>query len=169
MTKFNDDTMRPEMEALKEIAKQNHAERVAKTPDRIRYAEEQFKLNNIKYILKNSSNGHFHCFDSNGNLFQFWCSTGKIFYDYKVEQARQFKKSCREYRGIDNLIKLLVVEDYTKLKKQIKILEKALELTCDCFYNNFGKVLEPYYECNISSEAMQKHFKEQAKEILEDD
>ncbi len=95
-------------EALREMAKQRHAERVAKTPDRIEYAKQQFEKNGIKYVLKNSQNGHFHCFDSQGNLFQFWCSTGKIFYDHKVEQQRNLKRSCREWRGIDSVIKLIL-------------------------------------------------------------
>ena len=108
MKNFDDDTMRPEMEALKEMAKQAHAERVAKTPDRIEYAKQQFEKNKIVYIVKNYSNGHIHCFDYEGNLFQFWASTGKIMYDYKVGQKRKLKRSCREWRGIHNLIKLLI-------------------------------------------------------------
>ena len=112
MKNLDDDTMRPEMEALKEIAKQEHVERVAKTPDRIEYAKQQFEKNNIKYVIKNASNGHIHCFDYQGNLFQFWASTGKIYYDKKVEQQRKLKYSCREWRGIHNLIKLLVKRRY---------------------------------------------------------
>ena len=108
MKDFDDDTMRPEMQALKEIAKQKHTERVAKTPNRIEYAKQQFEKNNIKYTIKNFSNGHIHCFDYQGNLFQFWASTGKIYYDKKVEQKRKLKYNCRDLRGIHNLIKLLV-------------------------------------------------------------
>lgn len=111
MSKCNDDTIRPEMEALKEIAKQKHAERVAKTPNRIEYAKQQFKKNKIAYIVKNNSNGHIHCFDYQGNLFQFWASTGKILYDYKVEQKRKFDKNYRNLRGINNLIKLLIYKE----------------------------------------------------------
>lgn len=94
-------------EGIRELAKQNHAERVAKTPDRIEYAKKQFENNNIDYTLKNSINGHFHCFDLQGNLFQFWASTGKIWYDRKTELQRKLKRSCREWRGIHNIIKLL--------------------------------------------------------------
>ena len=111
MKDFDDDTMRPEMQALKEIAKQKHTQRVAKTPDRIEYAKQQFEKNNIAYTVKNSSNGHIHCFDYQGNLFQFWASTGKIMYDYKVEQKRKFDKNCRNLRGINNLIKLLIYKE----------------------------------------------------------
>ena len=108
MKNFDDDTIRPEIEALKEMAKQAHAERVAKTPDRIEYAKQQFEKNKIVYTVKNYLNGHIHCFDYEGNLFQFWASTGKIMYDYKVGQKRKLKRSCREWRGVHNLIKLLI-------------------------------------------------------------
>ncbi len=111
MSDFDDDSMRPEMQALKEIAKQKHAERVAKTPARIKYAEQQFEKNNIAYIVKNGSNGHIHCFDYQGNLFQFWASTGKIMYDHKVEQKRNLNSKCRNLRGINNLIKLLAYKE----------------------------------------------------------
>lgn len=52
------------------------------------------------------------------------------------------------------------------LHKEIKTLNKALELACDCFYVNFGNVLEPYCGIHTSSEAMQKHFKTKAKEMM---
>lgn len=103
----DDDSMRGEMELLSAMAKFNHQERVAKTPDRIEYVKEQLAKNNISYILKNRANGHFHCFDYQGNLFQFWCSTGKIFYDKKVEQKRNLNRGCREWRGVKSLINLL--------------------------------------------------------------
>ena len=82
-------------EALKEMSKQKHDERVQKTPDRIEYAIQQFESNNIKYVLKNFEIGHFHCRRrSNDKLFQFWAGTGKII-------------GCQE-RGIHNLIKMLL-------------------------------------------------------------
>lgn len=78
----------------KEISKQNHAERVAKTPERIKYAEKQFKDNDIEYVLKNPATGHFHCYrKSDGKLFQFYAGTGKI--------------QGHEVRGIHALVKIL--------------------------------------------------------------
>ena len=60
-------------------AQEQHKNRVAKNPDRIAYAIDQFDKNNIKYELKNASIGHFHCFrKSDGKLYQFWAGTGKI-------------------------------------------------------------------------------------------
>ena len=97
-----------DFEAIRELAKKHHDERVAKTPQRIEYAIQQFKKNNINFILKNSTTGHFHCFDKFDNLFQFWCSTGKIYYDNKVAKERNFKSNVKYLRGVHNLIKLLV-------------------------------------------------------------
>lgn len=80
---------------LKERGKRIHSERVAKNPERIQYAIEQFKKNHIRYVLKSEQNGHFHCFrQSDGKLIQFWAGTGKIL-DYPNE------------RGIRALIRIL--------------------------------------------------------------
>lgn len=60
-------------------AKEKHEERVKKNPNRIDYAIEQFKKNDIEYQLKNEAIGHFHCWrKSDDRLFQFWAGTGKI-------------------------------------------------------------------------------------------
>lgn len=53
--------MREYMDALKGHLKGKHDTRVAKTPDRVKYAIHQFDRNSIKYVLKNPSIGHFHC------------------------------------------------------------------------------------------------------------
>jgi hypothetical protein len=86
--------MRDEIwDALKDHAKQNHRERVAKNPERIAYAEQQFSSRGIRYSLKNAEIGHFHAWDASGRLHQFWASTGKILGSNR--------------RGIHNFIKLL--------------------------------------------------------------
>lgn len=71
--------MREVFEVLKEEGKKKHDERVAKNPDRIEYAIQQFEKNGIRYELKNEGIGHFHCWrKSDGRLYQFWAGTGKI-------------------------------------------------------------------------------------------
>ena len=92
--------MRDEIwDILRENAKETHKKRVAKTPDRIAYVIEQFEKNGIEYSLKSKENGHFHCKrKSDGKLFQFWASTGKIL---GYEGAR----------GIRALIRLLNTEE----------------------------------------------------------
>jgi hypothetical protein len=103
----DDDTMKGSMQLLKAMAKFNHQERVAKTPDRIEYAIKRFEEENIIYNLKNKSIGHFHLWDSQGNLFQFWASTGKIWFDKKTKDARGFTSFYRDYRGIENCIRIV--------------------------------------------------------------
>lgn len=62
-----------------EYAKEKHNERVLKNPQRIDFAIKQFEANNINYVLKNESTGHFHCWrKSDDKLFQFYAGTGKI-------------------------------------------------------------------------------------------
>ena len=62
-----------------EYAKEKHNERVLKNPQRIDFAIKLFEANNINYVLKNESTGHFHCWrKSDDKLFQFYAGTGKI-------------------------------------------------------------------------------------------
>ena len=91
---------REDFEGIKIHAQQVHAERVAKTPDRVAYAIEQFEKHGISYSLKNPSTGHFHCRrKSDGKLFQFYAGTGKIM------------NQPDHRRGIHCLIKILTRSD----------------------------------------------------------
>lgn len=63
---------------LTQIKKEQHDARVAKTPQRIEYAINQFNKFNIKFELKNKIIGHFHVFSREGKLYNFYASTGKI-------------------------------------------------------------------------------------------
>lgn len=82
-------------DALKNHAKQVHSERVAKNPDRIAYAIQQFEAHGIEYQLKNEQTGHFHCWrKSDDKLFQFYAGTGKI-------------QGFTQVRGIHSLIQML--------------------------------------------------------------
>jgi hypothetical protein len=82
-------------DTLKNHAKQVHSERVAKNPDRIAYAIQQFEAHGIEYQLKNEQTGHFHCWrKSDDKLFQFYAGTGKI-------------QGFTQVRGIHSLIQML--------------------------------------------------------------
>ena len=60
-------------------AQEQHKKRVAKNPQRVEYAKQQFEKNGIRYCLKNQMIGHFHCWRlSDNKLFQFYAGTGKI-------------------------------------------------------------------------------------------
>lgn len=92
------------LRGLKMDLKKKHDERVSKTPDRIKYAIQQFKNNNIEFQLKNPAIGHFHCWrKSDGRLFQFWAGTGKIL--------------GYQNRGINLLIKELCKDEIRRIEK----------------------------------------------------
>lgn len=94
-------------------AEEKHKERVAKNPDRISYAIEQFEKYGIEYCLKNTTTGHFHCWrKSDGKLFQFYAGTGKI-------------QSCNA-RGIRSLIRILT-EDSGSEPKRVREEESLFE------------------------------------------
>lgn len=83
------------MDALRNNAKNNHNNRVAKTPERIDYAKHQFIRFGIEHSLKNEETGHFHAKrKSDGKLFQFYAGTGKI-------------QGFEDKRGIKALLSLL--------------------------------------------------------------
>lgn len=89
---------REDFEGIKIHAKTVHDERVAKNPDRIAYAIQQFESHGIEYALKNEQTGHFHCRrKSDDKLFQFYAGTGKIMGE-------------KNRRGIHTLIRLLEQE-----------------------------------------------------------
>ena len=89
---------REDFEGMAQLAKENHKNRVAKNPERIQYAIEQFEKNGIEYYLKNEQTGHFHCHrKSDDKLFQFYAGTGKIM-------------GYQNARGIHALIKILTKE-----------------------------------------------------------
>jgi hypothetical protein len=90
---------REDFDGIRKHAKQNHDLRVAKTPERIIFAKNQFKKHDIKHVLKNAQTGHFHAWRKRDDkLFQFYAGTGKI---QGVENAR----------GIHALIKILCKGD----------------------------------------------------------
>ena len=96
-----------DFEGIKELAKKNHIERVAKTPQRVEYAKKRFDEEGIKWVLKNKSIGHFHIIDEYGNLFQYWAGTGKIWFDKKTKDARHFNTFYQDFRGIEDCIKVV--------------------------------------------------------------
>ena len=80
-------------------AQEQHRKRVAKTPEWIAYAIQQFEEHGIEYELKNAQTGHFHCRRKvDGKLFQFYAGTGKI-------------QGYDRARGIHALIRLLEKEE----------------------------------------------------------
>ena len=132
-----------EWSALREFAKRNHDERVVKTPQRIEFAEKLFNERNIKYVIKNKAIGHFHLFSIDGDLVQFWCSTGKIMFDKKVREKYNLKLSMTDWRGVHNAAKIIGIInnelqpkdekpiDINKPANENKKLSTALKMACN--------------------------------------
>lgn len=92
----------PLWDGLRDLAKEKHTKRVAKTPSRIQYAISQFEKHDIEYALKNAATGHFHCRrKADDKLFQFYAGTGKI-------------QGFDTVRGVHALIKILLTGDANK-------------------------------------------------------
>ena len=73
-----------------------------------------------------------------------------------------FIRNGKEFEPTKDELKR-VLDDYAE---RLALTEKALELACECFYNNFVKTIEPYCECCTSPIAMKEHFKTKAKEMI---
>ena len=88
---------REDFEGLRQLAKANHDARVAKTPQRLRYAAEQLDQNNITYKVCNDTIGQINCYFANGTVLTFYAGTGKI-------------KGYEHQRGIKAFIRICVAE-----------------------------------------------------------
>ena len=84
-----------DFEALREFSQQKHAERVAKTPARLEYAQKQLDKAGIKYEIKNPSIGHVQAWNKDARLFQIWVGTGKI-YNHKERGIWHFIRIIKE-------------------------------------------------------------------------
>lgn len=88
---------REDFEGLRQLAKANHDARVAKTPQRLKYATEQLDRNNITYKVCNDTTGQINCYFANGIVLTFYAGTGKI-------------KGYEQQRGIKSFIRICVAE-----------------------------------------------------------
>lgn len=88
---------REDFEGLRQLAKTNHDARVAKTPQRLKYATEQLERNGISYKICNNTTGQINCYFLNGTVLTFYAGTGKI-------------KGYKTQRGIKAFIKICVKE-----------------------------------------------------------
>lgn len=88
---------REDFEGLRQFAKANHDARVAKTPQRLKYATKQLERNGISYKICNDTTGQINCYFLNGTVLTFYAGTGKI-------------KGYKTQRGIKAFIKICVKE-----------------------------------------------------------
>lgn len=73
--------------------------------DRLEYAKNQFKNNNIPFKLCNESIGHFNLFKNNKVVMSFWSYTGKCYvpstgYSDNIGIAKCIKKYKKLFGGI---------------------------------------------------------------------
>lgn len=88
---------REDFRDIRQFAKENHDERVAKTPQRLKYATEQLERNGISYKICNETTGQINCYFLDGTTLTFYAGTGKI-------------KGYKTQRGIKAFIKICVKE-----------------------------------------------------------
>ncbi len=88
---------REDFEGVRQLAKENHDARVAKTPQRLKYATEQLERNGISYKICNDTTGQINCYFLNGTVLTFYAGTGKI-------------KGCENKRGIKSFIRMCTKE-----------------------------------------------------------
>lgn len=88
---------REDFEGLKQLAKENHKERITKNPQRLQYATEQIHQNGITYKVCNEVTGQINCYFANGKILTFYAGTGKI-------------KGCENKRGIKSFIRMCTKE-----------------------------------------------------------
>lgn len=69
---------REDFEGLKQLAKENHAKRIAQNPQRLKYACEQLKKNGIAFKVCNEETCQINVYTADGNVFTFYAGTGKI-------------------------------------------------------------------------------------------
>ena len=88
---------REDFEGLRQLAKANHNTRVAKTPQRLKYATEQLDRNGITYKVCNETTGQINCYFQTVTVLTFYAGTGKI-------------KGYEHQRGIKSFIKICITE-----------------------------------------------------------
>lgn len=97
---------REDFEGIREYARQQHRDRVAKTPERLAYAVKLLKDNEITFKVCNETTGQINAYFANGKCLTFYVGTGKI-------------QGYENLRGINNFLRLCKGE---KINDKIKII-----------------------------------------------
>ncbi len=75
-------------------AKEKHKERVAKNPDRLKYAEQVLSNNLIPFKICNVSTTQINVY-INGKIYTFYAGTGKIQGYNRIRGINSFVKLCK--------------------------------------------------------------------------
>lgn len=84
---------REDFEGIREYAKKQHQERVAKNPQRLAYVVHKLTQNGITFKVCNETTGQINSYFANGKCLTFYAGTGKI-------------QGYKNLYGIENFIKL---------------------------------------------------------------
>ena len=96
---------REDFEGIREYAKKQHQERVAKNPERLEYAVKLLKENGITFKVCNETTGQINCYFANGNMLTFYAGTGKIQGYVSVRGIRAFIRLCKSEKMNDEMKK----------------------------------------------------------------
>lgn len=102
---------REDFEGIRELAKKQHQERVAKNPQRLAYAVQKLKENGITFKVCDERSAQINAYFANGKHLTFYAGTGKI-------------QGYKNLRGIDAFLKLCKGE---KMNDTIRIGEGDTE------------------------------------------
>ena len=83
-----------DFEGIKILAKQNHQNRVSKTPERLEYAITQLEKHKLEYRVCNQATGQINVRTANGKTFTFYAGTGKIL-KHNERGIANFIRICR--------------------------------------------------------------------------
>lgn len=84
---------------VSQLKKQQHRERVAKTPNRIEWCQDQFKKQKLPFVLKNEETGQFNAKKGKSTII-YYCSTGTVMLDGKTLNGRGFRYATNTYRNL---------------------------------------------------------------------
>ena len=85
---------REDFEELRRLAKANYDARVAKIPQRLKYAVEELDRNRITHKVCNEITGQINCYFANGTVLTFYAGTGKI-KGYACRGIKAFIRICK--------------------------------------------------------------------------
>lgn len=94
---------REDFEGIREYAKKQHQERVAKNPERLEYVAKLLRDNGITFKVCNEKKGQINCYFADGKCLTFYAGTGKI-QGYKYERGiRSFIRLCKDEKMNDKI------------------------------------------------------------------
>ena len=107
---------REDFEGIRDYAKKQHQERVAKNPQRLEYAVKLLRDNGITFKVCNEATGQINCYFADGKCLTFYAGTGKIQGYVNVRGIRAFIRLCKN-KKMDDKIKVRFGGDNGKTEK----------------------------------------------------